>query len=126
MPKSKVIKNPEEICLTLVVGTHEEVDNWLDHLIKENVNIKRPPQYSPAFKIYNGFYLDPSGYTIEIQAFDKNARPAGAEFLKKNKIFYGKNLWMNSLSFLITYPPSRAKKFWKPNITPIAKFSSIF
>jgi len=77
------IKYPEEICLTLVVGTREEVDDWHDHLIKENVNVKRPPQYSPIYKIYNGFYLDPSGYTIEIQAFDKNAKPAGAEIFEE-------------------------------------------
>jgi len=80
--KSVTVINPEEVCLTLFVGTREEVDEWHDHLINQNVEVKRPPQYSPTFKIYNGFYYDPSGYTIEIQAFDTNARPAGAEIFK--------------------------------------------
>ncbi|MFX1536926.1 MAG: VOC family protein [Promethearchaeota archaeon] len=77
------ILNPEKVCLTLVVETRTEVDEWHNYLAKENVNVKRPPQYTAAYKIYNGFYLDPLGYTIEIQAFDTDGEPAGAELFKE-------------------------------------------
>ncbi|MFX0096115.1 MAG: VOC family protein [Candidatus Hodarchaeota archaeon] len=73
------ILNPEKVCLTLIVNTHAEVDEWHSYLVGKKVRVKRPPQYTAAYKIYNGFYLDPMGYTIEIQAFDKDAQPDGAE-----------------------------------------------
>lgn len=73
------ILNPDAICLTLVVETPEEVDDWHEYLMESNIQVKRNPQYTPQYKIYNGFYLDPMGYTIEIQAFDDESRPVGAE-----------------------------------------------
>ena len=78
------LSNPEEVCLTLVVDTQSEVDDWHQYLVDAGITVKRPPQYTAAYKIYNGFYLDPLGYTIEIQAFDEDAQPAGAESLKKH------------------------------------------
>ena len=62
--------------------TQAEVDEWHQYLVDAAVKVKRPPQYTTAFKIYNGFYLDPIGYTIEIQAFDPDAQPNGAEAVK--------------------------------------------
>ena len=69
------IGNPERICLTLVVDTKEDVNEWDARLESFNVPCKKPPAYNSDFKIYNGFYYDPTGYIIEIQAFDKDATP---------------------------------------------------
>jgi len=77
------IKNPGEVCLTLIVDTQTEVDEWHQYLVDAGIKVKRPPQYTAAYKIYNGFYIDPMGYTIEIQAFDEDAQPTGAESLMK-------------------------------------------
>lgn len=78
------INNPEEVCLTLIVDTQSEVDEWHQYLVDAGITVKRPPQYTAKYKIYNGFYLDPMGYTIEIQAFDEDAKPAGAEFFRRD------------------------------------------
>jgi predicted enzyme related to lactoylglutathione lyase len=75
----EMIVNPEKVCLTLVVEDHEQVDEWHRYLVARNVKAKRRPMYTPDYKIYNAFYADPMGYTIEIQAFDADARPAGQQ-----------------------------------------------
>ena len=72
----KIVK-PEQICLTLVVDSRAQVDNWHKYLEKYDVEVKRDPQYTSQYKIYNGFYVDPTGYTLEIQAFDKDGEPKG-------------------------------------------------
>ncbi len=69
------IENPERICLTLVVDTKEEVNEWDSRLDSLHVPCKKPPAYNSTFKIYNAFYYDPTGYIIEIQAFDEDAHP---------------------------------------------------
>ena len=63
--------------------TREEVDVWHKHLQEKNVKMNREPQYTAQYKIYNGFYSDPSGYTIEIQAFDKESQPIGHDSFSK-------------------------------------------
>ncbi len=73
----KEIEKPEQVCLTLVVETKKEVDEWNKYLIAENVTLTREPQETAQYKIYNAFYTDPTGYTLEIQAFDKDGRPVG-------------------------------------------------
>jgi len=79
----KNIEQPEQICLTVVVNTREEVDVWHKHMQEKNVKMNREPQYTAQYKIYNGFYSDPSGYTIEIQAFDKEGQPIGHDDFSK-------------------------------------------
>ena len=74
--EEKIVK-PENICLTLVVDTKEQVDTWHKLLKESEVEIKRNPQYTSQYKIYNGFYADPTGYTLEIQVFDKDGEPKG-------------------------------------------------
>jgi hypothetical protein len=69
------IENPERVCLTLVVDTRGEVDSWHSYLRKKMVPCKQNPSYNPKFKIYNAFYRDPTGYTIEIQTFDEDEMP---------------------------------------------------
>jgi hypothetical protein len=76
------ISNPERVFLTLVVGSNEEVDQWHHYLMGEGVRMIRPPQHMSEYKIYNGLYLDPMGYTIEMQAFDVNARPEDSNVFK--------------------------------------------
>lgn len=71
--------NPQNACLTLVVENREQVDEWHRYLVARNMKAKRRPMYTPDYKIYNAFYADPMGYTVEIQAFDAYARPAGQE-----------------------------------------------
>ena len=73
----KDISNPEQVCLTVVVEKREEVDAWHKHLIDNNVKLHREPQHTSQYKIYNGFYVDPTGYTLEIQAFDQEGKPVG-------------------------------------------------
>ena len=69
------IVSPERICLTLVVDTRGQVDKWHTRLRKNMVECKQRPSYNPNFKIYNAFYFDPTGYVIEIQAFDEDSKP---------------------------------------------------
>ena len=77
------LSDPEKVVLTLVVDNKREVDEWHEYLVLSKVRVKRAPQYSADYMIYNGFYFDPMGYTIEIQAFDTNSQPIGAEFFSK-------------------------------------------
>ncbi len=77
------ILKPDQICLTIVVDSREQVDEWHKHLEESEVEVKRSPQYTSQYKIYNGFYYDPSGYTLEIQAFDKEGEPKGHNTFKK-------------------------------------------
>ena len=70
------IENPERVCLTLVVNTTGQVDKWHSHLRSKMVTCKKAPAYNSNFKIYNAFYFDPTGYIIEIQAFDDDAKPS--------------------------------------------------
>ena len=63
--------DPEKVCLTLVVSTREEVDQWYKKLCKLNICCRKIPSHKPEFHIYNTFFQDPMNYTLEIQAFDK-------------------------------------------------------
>jgi hypothetical protein len=76
------IVKPEQICLTLVVDSREQVDTWHKHLEESEVEVKMNPQYTSQYKIYNGFYIDPTGYTLEIQVFDKDGEPKGHDNFK--------------------------------------------
>jgi hypothetical protein len=75
----KEIVNPEQVCLTVVVETPEEVDEWDNYLRENNIIHTREPQETAQYKIYNAFYEDPTGYTLEIQAFAEDGRPKGHE-----------------------------------------------
>ena len=79
----KKIANPEQVCLTVVVEKREDVDDWHNHLLSKNVEVNRPPQETSQYKLYNGFYFDPNGYTIEIQAFDQDGKPEGHDDFSK-------------------------------------------
>ncbi len=80
------IIGPEKVCLTVVVEEREEVEEWHKYLMENNVKLKRVPQISSLYKIYNSFYFDPNGYVLEIQAFDQDSRPIGHDvFLKKSE-----------------------------------------
>ena len=80
------IIRPEKVCLTVVVEEREDVEEWHKYLIENNVKLKRVPQTSSQYKIYNGFYFDPNGYVIEIQAFDQDGKPVGHDaFLGKSE-----------------------------------------
>jgi hypothetical protein len=72
---TEFIKNPEKICLTLVVDTKQDVDEWNSYLTDKNILCTKEPKYNPTFKIYNAFYRDPMNYTVEIQSFDEGAKP---------------------------------------------------
>ena len=69
------IEHPERVCLTLVVDTRDQVDTWHSRMEKNAVPCKKQPAYNPKFKIYNAFYTDPAGYTVEIQVFDEDGKP---------------------------------------------------
>lgn len=71
------IQNGKKICLTLVVDTIENVDDWHLELKRKGVKCIKEPAHTPKFKLYNGFYEDPMGYTIEIQAFYEDGKPLG-------------------------------------------------
>ena len=72
--KSELV-DPEKVCLTLVVSTRSDVDQWHESLTKLGENCVRAPSYQPQFHIYNAFFRDPIGYTLEIQAFDEEYSP---------------------------------------------------
>jgi hypothetical protein len=67
--------DPEKVCLTLVVSTREEVDQWYKKLSSLNIPCKQIPSNKPEFHIYNVFFKDPMNYTLEIQTFDKKFAP---------------------------------------------------
>jgi len=69
---------PGKVCLTLVVEENDSVDSWYNILTGKGITCTGKPRYKPEFKIYNSFYLDPMGYTIEIQSFDPDGKPIGA------------------------------------------------
>ena len=75
----KEIKKPEQVCLTIVVEANEEVDEWNKYLQDHNILSTREPQETAQYQIYNAFYKDPTGYTLEIQAFAEDGRPKGHE-----------------------------------------------
>ncbi len=77
------ITKPEQICITIVVDTRKQVDEWHTYLQEKGVEIKRKPQHTEQYKIYNGFYIDPNGYTLEVQAFDKDGEPKGHDRFKQ-------------------------------------------
>ena len=69
------LADPERICLTLVVSTQKQVDQWHAKLAKLCIVCKRAPSYRREFHIYNTFFQDPSNYSLEIQAFDSEHAP---------------------------------------------------
>jgi catechol 2,3-dioxygenase-like lactoylglutathione lyase family enzyme len=71
------LQNEKKVCLSLIVDTNEEVDEWHAELTKKGVKCIKEPGHTPRFKIYNGFYEDPMGYTVEIQAFYQDGKPEG-------------------------------------------------
>lgn len=71
------VENPEQVCLTMVVKSVEEVDSWHKHIVNSGANATRAPQKTEKYKIYNSFYSDPTGYTIEIQYFYEEGEPIG-------------------------------------------------
>ncbi len=73
------IAKPSSVCLTVVVKTRKEVDDFHAYLLNQGVKCTRVPEYTSQYKIYNGFYSDPMGYTVEIQAFDDDGQPIGHE-----------------------------------------------
>ena len=73
----ELVQNPEQVCLTMVVNSVEEVDNWHKHMVNSGATATRAPQKTEQYKIYNGFYSDPTGYTIEIQFFYEEGEPIG-------------------------------------------------
>ena len=72
---SEFLTPAKRVCLTIVVNKKMEVDKWHKILTQKKILCTRTPNYTPQFKIYNAFYQDPTGYTIEIQAFDVDAKP---------------------------------------------------
>lgn len=72
---TEFIKNPEKVCLTLVVESERDVDEWNRYLNEKNILCTKEPKYNPTFKIYNAFYRDPMNYILEIQSFDEDAKP---------------------------------------------------
>lgn len=72
---TEFLTKPEKVCLTLVVESEREVDEWNSYLTSKNIFCTKEPKYNPTFKIYNAFYRDPMNYTVEIQSFDEGAKP---------------------------------------------------
>ena len=70
-------ENPEQVVLTLVVDTEEDVTDWYNYLQMKGVKVKHPPKETPEYKIFNAFYIDPNGYLLEIQVFFEEGKPAG-------------------------------------------------
>ena len=71
----KSMADPEKVCLTLVVSSRKEVDQWHRKLTKQGVKCRKIPSHKPQFHIYNAFFQDPMNYTLEIQTFDVGYAP---------------------------------------------------
>ncbi len=74
---NEFITPAKRVCLTLVVEQKHEVDEWHQELLSNQVKCIKEPSQTQQFKIYNSFYEDPMGYTIEIQSFDEDGKPIG-------------------------------------------------
>ncbi|MHA1668252.1 MAG: hypothetical protein ACTSUR_06295 [Candidatus Heimdallarchaeaceae archaeon] len=72
-----IIEKAEQICLTVVVRTRKEVDNWYNFLISRNIKSSKAPEYNSKYQIYNCFFTEPNGYVLEIQAFSEGRIPEG-------------------------------------------------
>jgi catechol 2,3-dioxygenase-like lactoylglutathione lyase family enzyme len=69
------LTHPEKVCLTLVVSSREEVDQWHRRLVNANVRCTQVPRHNQRFHIYHTFFQDPMGYTLEIQVFEIGHAP---------------------------------------------------
>ncbi len=67
---NEILKYPDRICLTIVVNNREQVMKWHDKLSKHTKVVKEPSLYA-KYNLFNAFYLDPNGYTLEVQSFEK-------------------------------------------------------
>ena len=71
------IEMPKHVCLTLVVETREDVDAYFKMLTEANIECIKKPTETPQFQIYNTFFKDPMGYSLEIQMFYPEGKPKG-------------------------------------------------
>ncbi len=62
------ISTGRKVILTLV---SEDVDGWYQRLKNFSNQLINPPVANTNYEIYHFFILDPNGYWIEIQRFDK-------------------------------------------------------
>ena len=62
-------KGREGVIITLVVEEREGVELWYRILSERGVEIPDPPKENPDYGIYHFFFLDPDGYTLEVQFF---------------------------------------------------------
>lgn len=69
------VKPAKRVCLTLVVDSPDEVIALSNYLKEKKIECYREAQSTPQFKIFNTFFTDPMGYTIEIQSFNSDGLP---------------------------------------------------
>ena len=62
-------KESENVCLTFVCSSKEEVDKTYEFLMNRDVKLREAPKENKRFNIYNFFASDPNGITIEVQYF---------------------------------------------------------
>ncbi|MHA1205716.1 MAG: VOC family protein [Candidatus Heimdallarchaeaceae archaeon] len=56
-----------------------EVNLWAEFLKKKGVNLTKEPSMYEKYHIYNIFFKDPDGYTLEIQSFEVGYEPKNAK-----------------------------------------------
>ena len=62
----------DPVIMTLV---SDEVDQWYDYLLTQDVLIEKKPTLNEKFNIYHLFLRDPNHYLVEIQTFLDPAWP---------------------------------------------------
>ncbi|MHA1672313.1 MAG: VOC family protein [Promethearchaeota archaeon] len=72
------IETPKRVCLTLVVDSKEDVDAYYEMLSEAKIECIKKPAETPQFQIYNTFFKDTMGYSLEIQMFYPEGKPKGA------------------------------------------------
>ncbi|MHA1519859.1 MAG: VOC family protein [Promethearchaeota archaeon] len=75
---TEFIDNPQHVCLTLVVESKKDVEAYHKMLLEASIECIKNPAETPQFKIYNTFFKDPMGYSLEIQMFYPEGKPKGA------------------------------------------------
>ena len=78
------ISTSEKTCLTLVVETSKEVNIWADFLKKKGVNLTKEPSMYEKYHIYNIFFKDPDGYSLEIQSFESGHEPKNVKKIRND------------------------------------------
>jgi len=63
-------RKPEQLDAVTITLVTSDVDLWFEKVREAGCEVIKPPAFTPEYNIYNCFFRDPCGYTLEIQRFE--------------------------------------------------------